>query len=146
MVVVGAMFFNRFITLTNLPDLLTNFIGSLAWPRHMILALMIFIYFILGCIMDTLAIGLLTVPIFVPIIIRIGFDPIWFGIIFVACIEMAMITPPFGMNVFVICGMVPDVELLTVFRGVLPFVLALTVAMVILVAVPDIALILVRLM
>jgi C4-dicarboxylate transporter DctM subunit len=97
-------------------------------------------YFVLGCLLDSLAMVLLTIPIVFPIISALGFDPIWFGILVVMVVELGLITPPIGMNVFVIKGIARDVPLESIFRGVLPFVLAQVVLIALLVAFPQIAL------
>jgi TRAP-type C4-dicarboxylate transport system permease large subunit len=97
-------------------------------------------YLVLGCLMDAMAMIILTVPIIFPVIIHLGFDPIWFGIIVVMTVELGLISPPVGMNVFVIKSVIKDVSFLTIFRGVLPFVLIDIVRLVILIAFPVLAL------
>jgi TRAP-type C4-dicarboxylate transport system permease large subunit len=104
-----------------------------------ILICILTVYLILGCLMDALAMVLLTMPIFIPVILALGFDPIWFGVILCLMCEMALITPPVGMNVFVISGM-SGVPMYTVFRGIMPFLIAMAVGMVILIAFPQISL------
>jgi tripartite ATP-independent transporter DctM subunit len=140
MLVIGAMIFSYFIALSRLPIALADFISNLALSKYGILAAILIIYIFLGCIMDTLAMLLLTLPIIFPTIIALGFDPIWFGVIIVIVVEMALITPPIGMNVFVISGIAPDVPLSDIFRGIIPFFLSLIVTLVILIAFPQIAL------
>jgi TRAP-type C4-dicarboxylate transport system permease large subunit len=93
---------------------------------------------VLGCVLDALAMIVLTVPILLPVIIELGFDPIWFGVIVVVAAELALITPPVGMNVFVINSVVRDVGLVTIFRGALPFVAAEAVVLVLLIIFPAI--------
>jgi TRAP-type C4-dicarboxylate transport system permease large subunit len=97
-------------------------------------------YFVLGCLLDSLAMVLLTIPIVFPIIKALGFDPIWFGILVVMVVELGLITPPIGMNVFVIKGIAKDVPLEAIFRGVLPFVVAQIILIALLVMFPQIAL------
>src|SRR5690606_14230110 len=99
-------------------------------------------YVVLGMFMDGLAMLVVTVPIVYPIVMSFGFDPIWFGVVVVIVIEMGMITPPVGMNVFVVRGVAGDVPLATIFRGVFPFLLAMVVALVLIILFPQIALIL----
>ena len=104
------------------------------------MAVILLIYLVMGCFLDALAMILLTVPIFFPIITNLGFDPIWFGIIVVMVVELGLITPPIGMNVFVIKGMAPDVRLSSIYKGVIPFVIAQLVLIVLVFFIPDIAL------
>jgi len=105
-----------------------------------ILLVIIGMYFILGCLLDSLAMILLTIPIVFPIISALGYDPVWFGIIIVMVVELGLITPPIGMNVFIIKGIARDVPLYTIFRGVTPFIVAQIVLILILIAFPQIAL------
>ncbi len=97
-------------------------------------------YLVLGCLMDAMAMIILTVPIIFPVIVHLGFDPIWFGVIIVMTVELGLIHPPVGMNVFVIKSVVKDVSFTTIFKGVLPFILTDIVRLVILIAFPFIAL------
>jgi TRAP-type C4-dicarboxylate transport system permease large subunit len=108
--------------------------------RYEVLALILVMYLILGCLMDAMALIILTVPIIFPVIVQLGFDPIWFGIIIVMTVELGLIHPPVGMNVFVIKSVVPDVSFTTIFRGVIPFILTDLLRLVILIAFPIIAL------
>jgi hypothetical protein len=105
-----------------------------------VLMLILVMYLILGCLMDAMAMIILTVPIVFPIIVQLGFDPIWFGIIIVMTVELGLIHPPVGMNVFVIKSVVHDVSFMTIFKGVIPFVLTDLLRLVILIAFPIIAL------
>ena len=104
------------------------------------LVLILIFYLILGCFMDSMSMILLTVPFIFPVIVALGFDPIWFGILVVTVAELGLITPPIGMNLFVIQGVVPGLKSTTVMRGVLPFIVADVVRVVLLVAFPAIAL------
>ncbi len=103
-------------------------------------------YLLLGCIMDTLAMVILTVPIFYPVILKLGYDPIWFGVVMVLVSEMGVITPPVGMNVYVIHGIARDVPLFTMFRGILPFLCMMIFCLILVVMFPQIALFLPSLM
>ena len=141
-ILIGAMIFNYFIVLTGIPNELSVLVKGLAVPKEGILAAILFIYLILGCLMDSFAMTVLTLPIFLPILASIGYNFVWFGVIFVIMIEMAGITPPVGMNVFVVAGMVREVPMYTIFRGVIPFFLAMIVCIVLLIAFPQIAMIL----
>jgi len=109
-------------------------------PSAAIMVVIILIYIILGCFIDAMSMILLTIPIFYPVILALNYDPIWFGIIIVLVTEMAMITPPVGMNVYVISGITRDVPMGTVFRGIAPFAATMLIFIVILFAVPQIAL------
>ncbi len=99
----------------------------------------IVLYMILGCFIDTMAMVLLTVPIFFPVIVNLGFDPIWFGILIALVVETAMITPPIGMNVYVIAGVAKDIPMETIFKGIFPFVIVMIIFIILLVAFPQIA-------
>lgn len=117
-IIIGAMIFNRFLTVTQFPTATAEFISELQFNRYLIIIIFLLIYFVMGMFMDALAIIILTVPILHPIITGLGFDAIWFGIILVKCIELALISPPLGMNVFVIKGVVSDLSLDEIFRGI----------------------------
>jgi C4-dicarboxylate transporter, DctM subunit len=139
-ILIGAILFNNFLILASLPSLISEWITSLPLGHVAILIVILIMYFVLGCLLDSLAMVLLTIPIVFPIISALGFDPVWFGVIVVMVVELGLITPPIGMNVFVIKGIAKDVPLESIFRGVTPFVVAQLVLIAILVAVPQIAL------
>jgi C4-dicarboxylate transporter DctM subunit len=108
--------------------------------RYGVLAMIMVMYLVLGCLMDAMAMIILTVPIIYPVIIQLGFDPIWFGVIIVMTVELGLIHPPVGMNVFVIKSVVKDVSFTTIFKGVIPFVVTDLLRLVILISFPIIAL------
>jgi C4-dicarboxylate transporter DctM subunit len=139
-ILIGAILFNNFLILAAMPSLVSGWITGLALGKTAILLVIIGMYFILGCLLDSLAMILLTIPIVFPIIQALGYDPVWFGIIIVMVVELGLITPPIGMNVFVIKGIARDVPLETIFRGVTPFIVAQIVLLLILIAFPQIAL------
>jgi len=139
-ILIGAMIFNYFIVITGVPTQLAGFVQGLSIPPVGILVTILMIYLILGCLMDTMAMTVLTLPIFLPILIGLDYDLIWFGIVFVVMCEFALITPPVGMNVFVITGMVKDVPMYTIFKGLTPFIISLVLLIFILIVIPDIAL------
>lgn len=139
-ILIGAMIFNYFIVMSGVPNHLAGFIGGLAVPPLGILVAILCVYFILGCLMDTMAMTVLTLPIFLPVLANLGFDFIWFGIIFVVMCEFALITPPIGMNVFIISGMVKNVPMYVIFRGLAPFLASLIILIGILIAFPETAL------
>jgi len=143
-ITIGAMIFNVFVTISGVPSLFANWITALPVSPYTILIFILLMYIPLGMVMDLMAMILLTIPIIFPIITELGFDPIWFGVLIVVMCELANITPPVGMTVYVVHG-VTKVPLDQVFRGNLPFVLAMIVGLAILVAFPDISLFLVRL-
>lgn len=139
-ILIGAHFFAPFLALTRIPMNLAAAIGDLAVPALAILLLIILIYIVLGTFMEGFAMLVLTVPIVLPIITTLGYDPIWFGIIMVLVVEMGLISPPVGMNVFVVKGVAQHVPLGTIYRGILPFWVAMAVCVVLLIIFPDIAL------
>jgi C4-dicarboxylate transporter DctM subunit len=139
-VLIGALLFGYFLTITQTPQKLTEFLTGLGVGRYGVLALIMLMYLVLGCLMDAMAMIILTVPIIFPVVTALGFDPIWFGVIIVMTVELGLIHPPVGMNVFVIKSVVKDVSFTTIFKGVLPFVATDIVRLVILIAFPIIAL------
>ena len=139
-VLIGALLFGYFLTITGTPQRVTEFLTGLGLGRYGVLALIMLMYLVLGCLMDAMAMIILTVPIIFPVITELGFDPIWFGIIIVMTVELGLIHPPVGMNVFVIKSVVKDVTFASIFKGVIPFICADMVRLVILIAFPVIAL------
>ncbi len=139
-VLIGALLFGYFLTITQTPQKVTEFLTGLGVGPYGVLALIMLMYLVLGCLMDAMAMIILTVPIIFPVIKALGFDPIWFGVIIVMTVELGLIHPPVGMNVFVIKSVVKDVDFTTIFKGVLPFILTDLVRLVILIAFPVIAL------
>jgi C4-dicarboxylate transporter, DctM subunit len=145
-VLIGALLFGYFLTVTETPQRLTEFLAGLGVGRYGVLALIMLMYLALGCLMDAMAMIILTVPIVFPVVTTLGFDPIWFGIIIVMTVELGLIHPPVGMNVFVIKTAVKDISFATIFKGVLPFIATDIFRLVILIAFPSIALYLPSLM
>jgi tripartite ATP-independent transporter DctM subunit len=139
-VLIGALLFGYFLTVTQTPQKVTEFLTGLGIGSYGVLALIMLMYLVLGCLMDALAMVILTVPIIFPVIKELGFDPIWFGVIIVMTVELGLIHPPVGMIVFVIKSVIQDVTFATIFRGVLPFILTDIIRLVILIAFPIIAL------
>jgi len=139
-VLIGALLFGYFLTVTQTPQKVTTLLTGLGLGRYGVLALIMLMYLILGCLMDALAMIILTIPIIFPVITQLGFDPIWFGVIIVMTVELGLIHPPVGMNVFVIKSVVQEVSFSTVFRGVLPFIVTDLIRLVILIAFPILAL------
>jgi len=139
-VLIGALLFGYFLTITQTPQKLTAFLTGLGVGRYGVLALIMLMYLVLGCLMDAMAMIILTVPIIFPVVTALGFDPIWFGVVIVMTVELGLIHPPVGMNVFVIKSVVKDVSFTTIFKGVLPFVATDIVRLIVLIAFPTIAL------
>src|SRR5215467_10028470 len=139
-VLIGALLFGYFLTITQTPQKVTAFLTSLGLGSYGVLALIMLMYLVLGCLMDAMAMIILTVPIIFPVITHLGFDPIWFGVIIVMTVELGLIHPPVGMNVFVIKSVVKDVSFATIFKGVIPFILTDLIRLVILIAFPILAL------
>lgn len=138
-VLVGAVLFGYFLTVTQTPQRAADLLTAANLGPYGTLFFVILVLLILGCLIDTLAVVILVVPIVYPIIMRLGFDPIWFGVIVTVTVEIGMISPPVGLNVFVIKGIVRDVNLWTIYRGVSPFIAIDVVRLAILVAFPGIA-------
>jgi len=139
-VLIGALLFGYFLTITQTPQKVTEFLVGLGIGRYGVLALIMVMYLVLGTLMDALAMIILTVPIVFPVIKALGFDPIWFGIIIVMVAELGLIHPPVGMNIFVIKSVVEDVKISTIFYGVLPFIITDLLRLILLIAFPILAL------
>ncbi|MBN1102426.1 MAG: TRAP transporter large permease [Deltaproteobacteria bacterium] len=146
LILIGAHIFGYFLTLSQIPGHLSSLAVEAGLNRYIIMGLLVVAYMILGCIMEGLAIMVLTLPIVFPMILGLGFDPIWFGIVITVVMEMSLITPPIGVNVFIISGLVKEVPMHVVFKGTLPFFLTMIFFTVILIAFPDLALFLPRAM
>lgn len=139
-IIIGANIFSSFITLTQLPAYLVGVIVSMQLPPYVVILVLLIIYIVLGSIFDTVAAMVITLPVVFPLIIGLGFDPIWWGIVNIMVIEIGMITPPIGIVVFILHGMAPEVPLNTIFSGVIPFFLADVVRLAILVLFPALTL------
>ena len=138
-IITGATVFGHFMAISTIPFALADWIKSLPIPPVALMGVIIFLYFIGGFFMDSMALVVVTIPIFFPVVMQLGYDPIWFGVIIVLVAEMGVITPPVGVNVFVIKGIAPDVPLHIIFRGIFPFLIALIIMTALLVAFPQIA-------
>jgi len=139
-ILIAAMVFTSFVNFTSMPNDLRDFILQFSPEPIMVVVMMMAIYVLLGLVMEELSMVLLTIPVFFPVITGLGYDPVWFGILIVTVIEIGMISPPVGMNLFVINSLLPKVPLNQIFRGVWPFVIADVVRLGILVAFPVISL------
>lgn len=140
LIIIGAHVFGPFLALTHIPETLANGLNEMGLGTYSTLLLILIGYIILGMFFDGLAMLVVTLPVVYPIITGLGFDPIWFGVVAVVVIEMGLITPPVGINVFVVKGVAQNVPMATIFRGVLPFWFAMAVCLALLVAFPQIAL------
>lgn len=150
MLIAGAVIFGKFLAVTRIPFDLAAWVGGLNLPPIIIMAIIVGIYFFGGCFMDALALVTLTVPIFYPVVMSLGYDPIWFGVIIVMVTEMGVITPPVGINVYVVFGVaktvIGGVPLESIFKGIIPFLIAVIVGTIILMILPQIILYLPNLM
>ncbi|MCD6270086.1 MAG: TRAP transporter large permease [Deltaproteobacteria bacterium] len=145
-IVTGAVIFGHFLAVTRIPFDLASWVASLPLPRFFIMMIIIAVYLFGGCFIDALALILLTVPIFYPVIMALNYDPIWFGVIIVLVTQMGVISPPVGINVYVVKGVAPEIPLGTIFKGVIPFLIALVIGTILLIAIPQISLFLPGLM
>jgi tripartite ATP-independent transporter DctM subunit len=138
-IVAGAIVFGHFMAVTGMPAFISDFVGNLPIPPLAVMGLIVVMYLIAGCFMDSLALIMLTVPILFPLITKLGFDPIWFGVIIVLVTDMGVITPPVGINVFIIKGVVPDVPLGKIFKGAVPFLIGMVVITIMVMFFPQLA-------
>jgi C4-dicarboxylate transporter DctM subunit len=139
-IITGAWIFAFFVVQTELPKAIVDFIKWTDISASGVIVVIIIFYLILGCFLDSVAIILVTTPVFLPAVVAVGFDPVWYGVLMVVMVEIGLITPPVGLNVFVIRAQIPDVKLGTVFAGIVPFLLAAFVLVALLVLIPDLAL------
>jgi C4-dicarboxylate transporter, DctM subunit len=134
--IAGAIVFGHFITRTNMPAVLANWVGTLDVSPVVVMSLIIVFWFILGCFIDAMAIIVLLTPIVFPIVTNLGYDPIWFGVIITVLSMTAVVTPPVGVNAYVVKGIAKDVPLQTIFKGIMPYLIPFFVGIVILIAFP----------
>lgn len=137
-IIIGAFILNYFLTVTRIPYNLSEFVAHLPLPPLGVLGIIMLMYLLLGCVLDGAAMMLLTIPIFFPLAMKMGFNPIWFGILVCRAIEIAMITPPIGINVYVIAGVAPDVPMQTIFKGIFPFFISDIVHVLMLIFIPSV--------
>lgn len=146
LILIAAHLINPFIALSHLPAEVSRLLVSLDLGMYGTLILILAIYLVLGCFLEGLAMLVLTLPIFLPVILSLGIDPIWFGVLVVLTLEMGLISPPVGINVFIVKSVAKDVDLIEIFRGVMPFWIAMLAVLIILVAIPQISLVLPNMM
>ena len=139
-IVTGAIIFGRFLAVSRIPFTVASWFASLPLPGFAVMALIILFFLFAGCFIDALALVLLTVPIFFPVVSRLGYDPVWFGVMIVLLTQMGVITPPVGVNVYVVGGIERDIPLQTIFKGAMPFLYMLILSAGLLVAFPKICL------
>jgi tripartite ATP-independent transporter DctM subunit len=139
LILIGALVFGPFLALSGLPEKIAQSLAGLDVPRVVILILILSVYILLGTFLEGFSMLVLTLPIVFPIINALGYDPIWFGVIMVIVLEMGLIDPPVGINVFIVKGLVPDVPMSEIFAGIVPFWFAMMVCIAILIMFPEIA-------
>lgn len=139
-IVAGAVIFGHFLAVTRIPFALATTLSQLPLPGWTIMGVIILFFLLAGCFVDALALVLLTIPIFYPVVMDLGYDPVWFGVIIVVVTQMGVISPPVGVNVYVVNGIERDVSLQTIFKGTLPFLATLIVSAVLFIAFPKLCL------
>ncbi|NLZ62819.1 MAG: TRAP transporter large permease [Lentisphaerae bacterium] len=139
-IIAGAMIFGRFLAITRLPVALAEFLGGLPLPGWMILVSILLFFVLMGTVVDALAMILMTIPVFLPVLQALNVDLIWFGVLVVTVVQIGVISPPVGVNVYVVCGMMRGLPLQTAFRGCVPFMILLLLGTAILFLFPQISL------
>jgi TRAP-type C4-dicarboxylate transport system permease large subunit len=139
LLIIGAYILMKFLTVSRLPLMLSEAVAGLPLPRIAIFAGIMLLYIVLGMFLDIFSAVIITIPVIFPLVMALGFDPIWFGVVVVIVIEMGLVTPPVGLDVFILSGAI-NVPLATIFIGVLPFLLSMIVCIVLLYIFPQIAL------
>lgn len=139
-IVAGATIFGHFLAVTRIPFDIAQGVSEIQLPRYAVMLIIIMVYLIGGCVIDSLALIMLTIPIFYPVVLFLGYDPIWFGVVIVLITQIGIITPPVGINVYVVSGVARDVPLNVIFKGVLPFLVALIIGVLLLIPFPGVAL------
>jgi tripartite ATP-independent transporter DctM subunit len=139
MILIGALLFAAFVNYTTMPADLKAFVSQFKETPWLVIAAICVVYILLGTAMEELSMILLTVPLFFPVVTSLGYDPVWFGIVVVVVVQIGMISPPVGMNIFVVKNMLPQVSIGTIFRGITPFTVALVVMLALLLAFPQLA-------
>jgi len=140
LIIIGTAAFNAFIERTHLPELIITYVANTGLSAMGVLILLMMVYLVLGCVMDGLSVIFVTIPIVFPLIQSLGIDPVWFGILLVSATEIGLITPPVGMNLFVIKGLVSDINIRTIWKGVMPFIVADLFRLIVLLAFPVLTL------
>ncbi len=146
LIIICAIIFSYFVVQAQLPEALIGWIKSMGMSPLGLMITLIITYIILGCFLEGIGLILITVPVFLPVVVASGYDPIWFGVLVVVVVELGLIHPPVGMNLFVIQAQVPDIPILSIYKGTLPFLVSPIVLIWLLLLVPDLALYLPRLL
>lgn len=146
MILIGSFIFANLVNAARLPQALVGWVEGLGVAPIVVILLIVGIYVILGCVLESISMMLLTVPVFYPLVASLGYDLIWFGIVVVVVVEISLITPPVGLNVFVLKSVLPEVRLVTIFRGVMPFVMADFIRAGLIIGLPSLSLMLPALM
>jgi TRAP-type C4-dicarboxylate transport system permease large subunit len=139
LIMIGAYVFGNFLTVSRMPATLADTALSMNVPGLAILGVILVIFVILGCFIDSLPLTVILVPIFLPVVTQMGWDLVWFGVLMVLCMQIGLITPPVGMCCYVMAGVAKDVPLQKIFKGALPFLVALVIALILVISVPSIA-------
>jgi len=138
--VAGANVFSYFLALSTIPIQVSTWIGGLAISKYAILAVIVLIYLLLGCFLDAISMMILTLPVIFPVVLKLGFDPIWFGVVCVLMMGAGLITPPMGLCVYTVASIAKDAPLEEVFKGALPFLIAILFIMFLITLYPQLAL------
>jgi len=144
--VAGATVFSYFLALSTIPAVVSGWIAGLEVSRYVVLAIIIAIYFMLGCFLDAVSMMVLTLPVIYPVIVALNFNPIWFGVVAVLMMEAGLITPPVGLNVYTLAGIAKDVPMAEIFKGAMPFLISIFVVAILLIIFPQVVLYLPNLM
>ncbi|MBC7143925.1 MAG: TRAP transporter large permease [Thioclava marina] len=140
MILIGSFLFANFVNVARVPQNLVSWIEAISVSPMLVIFMIIAIYVVLGCVLESISMMLLTVPVFFPLILSLGFDPIWFGVLVVVVVEISLITPPIGLNVFILNAVLKEVQLTEIFKGVVPFIVADVIRVLLVVFVPAISL------
>ena len=139
-ILITAFLFSYFLVRTQVPAGLVEWVKATGLPPWLVMVTLVAFYVVLGCVLESIAMMLITVPVFLPLLIELGYDPIWFGVLLVVVIEIGLVTPPVGLNIFVIRSQVPEIPLSSIYAGIMPFLAAAFVLVVLMLAVPELAL------
>ena len=139
-IMFGANLFSFFMVQTHLPDLLADGARALDLSGPMVMTLIVVAYIVLGCFLEGIGMVLITVPVFLPLVKQFGYDPVWFGVIVVIVVEVGLIHPPVGMNLFVIQAQAPDIKITSIYRGIIPFLIAPLMLIILMFLFPALAL------
>jgi tripartite ATP-independent transporter DctM subunit len=137
--VAGANMFSYFLALSTIPAAVSTWIGALGVSKYMVLVIVVSIYFVLGCFLDAVSMMVLTMPVVFPLMVNLGFDPIWFGVVCVMMMNAGLITPPVGLNVYTVAGTIPDIPMKEIFKGAMPFLLGILAVTFLITFFPQIA-------